>query len=270
MHDIYYGTDVPPNRKPIQMTEPHQRIGEPYLRCDPSKVIAVVKPTSPTATRCTPRLTTRPTALPVTSSPLLQQEVKTAACPPTCCRRSRAGNIANAVLAGLNAGFFETSPPTPKCCRTACDMLRSGKLASARPQPCRCAPPRCRTSTTASISTKSHRAAPAGDQQPPELIRRMGLIAMNGMIEADIYGNVNSTHIMGLAIMNGTGLSDFARNAFLSIFVDPSLAGRRHLLHRAHVASHVDPHRARRRFWSPSKARPTQVGTRPQRAENHH
>jgi succinyl-CoA:acetate CoA-transferase len=28
----------------------------------------------------------------------------------------------------------------------------------------------------------------------PEVIRRLGVIAMKGMIEADIYGNVNSTH----------------------------------------------------------------------------
>ena len=31
----------------------------------------------------------------------------------------------------------------------------------------------------------------------PELVRRLGVIAINGMIEADIYGNVNSTHVMG-------------------------------------------------------------------------
>ncbi len=42
MHDIYYGTDRPPQRKPIPLTEPNERIGEPYLRCDLSKVIAVV------------------------------------------------------------------------------------------------------------------------------------------------------------------------------------------------------------------------------------
>ena len=30
----------------------------------------------------------------------------------------------------------------------------------------------------------------------PEVIRRLGVIGMNAMIEADIYGNVNSTHIM--------------------------------------------------------------------------
>jgi succinyl-CoA:acetate CoA-transferase len=38
-----------------------------------------------------------------------------------------------------------------------------------------------------------------------ELIRRLGCLSMNGMIEADIYGNVNSTHVNGTAIMNGIG-----------------------------------------------------------------
>ncbi len=45
---------------------------------------------------------------------------------------------------------------------------------------------------------------------------------MNGLIEADIYGNVNSTHVMGSAIQNGIGGSGvFARNAFVSIFMTP-------------------------------------------------
>src|SRR5205823_1388248 len=59
----------------------------------------------------------------------------------------------------------------------------------------------------------------------PEVIRRLGVIAMNGLIEADIYGNVNSTHVRGSSIMNGIGGSgDFARNAYLSIFMTPSTA----------------------------------------------
>lgn len=42
---------------------------------------------------------------------------------------------------------------------------------------------------------------------------------MNGMIEADIYGAVNSTHVMGSRIQNGIGGSgDFARNAYISVF----------------------------------------------------
>ena len=58
-----------------------------------------------------------------------------------------------------------------------------------------------------------------------ELIRRMGMLAMNAMIEADIYGNVNSTHLMGSTVMNGIGGSgDFARNAYISFFMSPSTA----------------------------------------------
>ena len=75
----------------------------------------------------------------------------------------------------------------------------------------------------------------------PELIRRLGLIAMNGMIEADIYGNVNSTHVMGSSIMNGIGGSgDFARNAYLSIFMTPSTAKGGRISCLVPMVSHVD------------------------------
>src|SRR5674476_1381188 len=31
MHDIYYGTELPPNRKPLMITQASDRIGVPYL-----------------------------------------------------------------------------------------------------------------------------------------------------------------------------------------------------------------------------------------------
>lgn len=75
----------------------------------------------------------------------------------------------------------------------------------------------------------------------PELARRLGVIAMNGMIECDIYGNVNSTHIMGTRMMNGIGGSgDFARNGYLSIFVSPSIAKGGAISSIVPMASHVD------------------------------
>ncbi|HAJ11591.1 MAG TPA: propionyl-CoA--succinate CoA transferase, partial [Comamonadaceae bacterium] len=75
----------------------------------------------------------------------------------------------------------------------------------------------------------------------PEIIRRLGLIAMNGMIEADIYGNVNSTHLMGTRIMNGIGGSgDFARNAYLSIFMTGSVAKGGSISCIVPMVSHVD------------------------------
>ena len=75
----------------------------------------------------------------------------------------------------------------------------------------------------------------------PEVIRRLGCIAMNGMIEADIYGNVNSTHIMGSSIQNGIGGSgDFARNGYISLFVTPSTAKHGRISCIVPMVSHVD------------------------------
>ncbi|MCW1777238.1 hypothetical protein NB693_23190 [Pantoea ananatis] len=34
MHDVYYGTALPPQRKPIPLLHADDRIGEPSLRCD--------------------------------------------------------------------------------------------------------------------------------------------------------------------------------------------------------------------------------------------
>jgi succinyl-CoA:acetate CoA-transferase len=75
----------------------------------------------------------------------------------------------------------------------------------------------------------------------PELVRRLGCLAMNGLIEADIYGNVNSTHVMGSRIQNGIGGSgDFARNAYVSIFMTPSTAKGGKISAIVPLASHVD------------------------------
>jgi len=73
------------------------------------------------------------------------------------------------------------------------------------------------------------------------VIRRLGCLAMNGMIEADIYGNVNSTHIMGSSMQNGIGGSgDFARNAYVAMFLSPSTARDGAISCIVPMASHVD------------------------------
>ena len=66
---------------------------------------------------------------------------------------------------------------------------------------------------------------PSEISNSPELIRRLGVIAINTALEVDIYGNANSTHISGTKMMNGIGGSgDFERNAYISIFTCPSVA----------------------------------------------
>lgn len=66
---------------------------------------------------------------------------------------------------------------------------------------------------------------PAEISNNPEIARRLGLITINTALEADIFGNVNSTHVLGTKMMNGIGGSgDFTRNAYVSIFTCPSVA----------------------------------------------
>jgi acyl-CoA hydrolase len=75
----------------------------------------------------------------------------------------------------------------------------------------------------------------------PEIARRLGLISINTALEADIFGNINSTHVLGTKMMNGIGGSaDFCRNAFLSIFTAPSTAKGGKISAIVPMVSHVD------------------------------
>ena len=75
----------------------------------------------------------------------------------------------------------------------------------------------------------------------PEVIRRLGIISINTAIEVDIFGNVNSTHVMGRKLMNGIGGSgDFTRNAYLSIFTCPSTAKGGKISTIVPLVTHVD------------------------------
>ena len=74
-----------------------------------------------------------------------------------------------------------------------------------------------------------------------EVIRRLGVIAVNTAIEVDLSGNVNSTHIGGDRLMNGIGGSgDYARNAGLTVFVTPATARDGALSCVVPYVSHVD------------------------------
>jgi len=153
------------------------------------------------------------------------------------------GNIANAVLSGLNQGPFENLTGYTEVLQDGMlEMLKSGKMTMA-------------SATALSLSGEGMKEflgnldfyrqrivlRPQEISNHPEIIRRLGIISMNGMIEADIYGNVNSTHIMGTRIMNGIGGSgDFARNAYLSMFMTPSTAKGGSISCIVPMASHVD------------------------------
>ena len=75
----------------------------------------------------------------------------------------------------------------------------------------------------------------------PEVIRRLGVLAINTALEIDIYGHVNSTHVMGSQLMNGIGGSgDFERNGSVSFMVSPSTAKNGCISAIVPMVSHVD------------------------------
>jgi succinyl-CoA:acetate CoA-transferase len=75
----------------------------------------------------------------------------------------------------------------------------------------------------------------------PEIIQRMGVIAINGCLEMDIQGQVNSSHLLGSKILAGiAGSYDFSRNGLYSIFVGPSTAKGGKISSVVPLVSHVD------------------------------
>jgi succinyl-CoA:acetate CoA-transferase len=121
-------------------------------------------------------------------------------------------------------------------------LLKSGKLTSASATAFSLSP-EMMDEVNANMGLYRERIVlrPQEISNHPEIIRRLGVVAMNAMIEADIYGNVNSTHVMGSRIQNGIGGSgDFARNGYLSIFMAPSLAQKGTISTIVPMVSHVD------------------------------
>jgi succinyl-CoA:acetate CoA-transferase len=244
MHDIYYGTALPPHRKPLQIVEPSDRIGVPYLHCPPEKIVAIVPTHAPDRNSAFKPIDNDSQLIAGNVLEFLTHEVKQGRLPTTLLPlQSGVGNIANAVLNGLDAGPFRPLTAYTEVIQDGMlQLLRSGTLSMV-------------SATAFSLSDEGLEdlraniadyreriiLRPQEISNHPEVIRRLGCLAMNGMIEADIYGNVNSTHVMGSSIQNGIGGSgDFARNAYVAMFLTPSTAKNGAISCIVPMASHVD------------------------------
>ena len=244
MHDIYYGTDLPPHRKPIPLVNPDDRIGEPWLRLDPDKVLAVVETNDPDRNSAFSAPNEASQQIAGHLLDFFSDEIKRGRLTDKLLPlQSGVGNIANAVLAGLaTGGYSGLSAYTEVIQDGMLQLLKDGVLRMASATSFSLSPAGI-DEFNANVEFYSKRILlrPQEISNHPEIIRRLGCIAMNGMIEADIYGNVNSTHIAGSQIMNGIGGSgDFARNSYLSVFMAPSTAKGGKISSIVPMASHVD------------------------------
>ena len=244
MHDIYYGTALPPNRKPIQLTEPDQRVGELYLRCPIEKVIAIVETNAPD--RNSPFKEPDDASRRIAEHILkfFDSEVAKGRLPENLLPlQSGVGNIPNAVLEALDSGDYKNLTAYTEVIQDGMlKMLKSGTLRMASATAFSLSPDGI-AEFDKDIEFYRERIIlrPQEISNHPEIARRLGVIATNAMIEADIYGNVNSTPIMGTRPMNGIGGSgDFARNGYLSIFMSPSTAKDGKISTIVPMVSHVD------------------------------
>ncbi len=244
MHDIYMPLD-PPVRREIPIYSPSDRIGDPVLRVDPKKIVAVVRTNHPNEVgRFTPLdpITER---IGANVADFLCAEMQAGRIPASFLPlQSGVGNVANAVIRSLANN--KNIPPfdvfTEVIQDSVIDLIREGRVRVASG---------CSLTLTADKMQEviddieffhdKLVLRPAEISNNPGLVRRLGVIAINTALEADIYGNVNSTHVCGTKMMNGIGGSgDFTRNGYLSIFTTQSTAKDGAISAFVPMVSHVD------------------------------
>ncbi|UNU73233.1 acetyl-CoA hydrolase/transferase family protein [Moraxella nasovis] len=228
MHDVYTDVGLPPHRKPIPIIGSFDRIGTPYLECDLDKIEAIVltDANDRNSKFAEPDDVSKRIAAQIID--FLDHEVKAGRLPKSLLPlQSGVGNVANAVLAGLlDAPFDDLTGYTEVLQDGMLDLIIAGKMKTASATALSFSPDALqRFNDNIEFLRDKIILRPMELTNNPEVVRRLGVIGINAMIEADIYGNVNSTHIMGTKMMNGIGGSgDFTRNGFFSMFVSPSTA----------------------------------------------
>ncbi len=227
-HDIYE-TQNPPHRREIPIYSAKDRIGSPIVKVDPSKIVGIVK-------------TNRPDEVggfkpsdPITDkigqnvADFLASEMKAGRIPAEFLPiQSGVGNIANAVL-----GAMGKHPDIPRFCMYS-EVLQDSVIDLIAADNIECASATSLTVTPEKVQELYKNMdffrdkiilRPLEISNNPEVARRIGVVSINTAIEADLFGNINSSHIMGKNLMNGIGGSgDFTRSAYISIFTTPALA----------------------------------------------
>ncbi|WP_165041974.1 acetyl-CoA hydrolase/transferase family protein [Dysgonomonas sp. ZJ709] len=227
MHDLTELQD-PPTRSEIGIHAVRDRIGKDHIKVDPSKIVVVECNTPNEGGGFAPvdEITAK---IGENVANFFVKEMAEGRMPKTFLPvQSGVGNIANAVLAAM--GDSKEIPDfevyTEVIQDAVIDLMETGRVKFASGCSLTVSNP-CIEKIYKNLPFFKERVVlrPSEISNNPEIVRRLGVIAINTAIEADIFGNVNSTHVMGTKMMNGIGGSgDFTRGAYVSIFVTPSIA----------------------------------------------
>lgn len=243
IHDVY-SVAAPPHRKPIPIESVQDRIGTPWLECPAEKIVAIVPSAIKDSQRPLAPVDEVSRKMAMNLIDFLDVEVRAGRLPKTLLPlQSGVGNVANAVLVGLSEWPVDGLTVYTEVLQDAVfDLLDSGKISFASS-----------TAFTPSPDAAAKYYPRIGEfrdrivlrpqeiSNHPEVIRRLGVIAMNTAVEVDIYGHANSTMAGGTRMLNGIGGSgDFARNAYLTAFLCPSASAKGKISKVVPFCSHID------------------------------
>jgi len=243
-HDIYESAP-PPHRLPIPLNDCRGRIGTPCIQIDPEKIAGIVESNNPDEIPAFSESSEVTEQIGVHVADFLSREWKAGKIPREFLPlQSGIGNIANAVFGALgrHPGIpaFEMFTEVIQDC--VIGLIREDKIRFATGTSLRVSPHVLREIQRDLAFFKSRLLLrPQEITNSPEMIQRLGLIAINTALEVDLFGNINSTHVMGRNMMNGIGGSgDFTRNAYISIFTCPSTAKNGCISTIVPLVSHTD------------------------------
>ena len=207
MHDLYEPVD-PPLRREIPIYKPSDRIGSPVLKVDPKKIVGVVDTTTlPDGSTFTP-LDDVTLAIGRNVAAFLVDEMKAGRIPATFLPiQSGVGNIANAVLGsmGENEKIPAFSIYTEVIQDAVIGLMKQGRVTFVSG----CSLTLSKEALNEVYSNLAFYKdklllRPQEISNNPEVARRMGLIAINTALEADIFGNINSTHVSGTRMITAS------------------------------------------------------------------
>lgn len=244
IHDVFVSENYP-YRSVLNITSAEERIGNEYITINPEKVVGIVFTEIQDSPAQIAPIDDKTAAIANHLLAFFENEISegrlTKSLMPL---QAGIGKVANAVMSGLVKGDFENLEMYSEVLQDSTfELIDSGKMLFA-------------SASSITVSEKCYKhlfdnfskyknkilLRPQTISNSAEVIRRLGIIAINTAIEFDIYGNVNSTHISGTKMMNGIGGSgDFARNAYLSVFVTQSASKEGNAIsHVLPMVSHVD------------------------------
>ena len=243
LHDIFIPKGRP-QREPIPIMTPSDRVGTTAIHIPPEKIVAIVITEKRDSSSTILPPDTETAAIAAHLVDFFKEEVRLGRLTESLLPiQAGIGSIANAVMMGfLESPFQHMAMYSEVLQDSTFDLFDAGKLDFASGSSITLSAQKSKE-VFGNIARYKDRLVlrPQEVSNHPEVIRRLGIIAINTALEADIYGNVNSTHVLGTHMMNGIGGSgDFARNAYLAVFATKSVAKGGKISSLVPMVSHVD------------------------------